>query len=470
MEHQESVLEGKAEAILSDAVGEQLDPELEQELRDGDLEGISEHPEYQVLIPPDSIERSSSIGNSYYCPIQLSPIDELYKQTHKLDKEQMLVLEEGIQFAKSVVKFMSGSTAYPKPPRIIVQGGAGSGKSTVISTLVQWMEKIFCKEGDNPEHPYILVCVPTGTAAAVIHGQTLHHSLSFNFGNGYMSLSDKARDRKRGLLQNLKAGIIDEISMVKSDLLYQLDLRLREVMERHSEVFGGIAIFCFGDLLQLKPVKAPYVFEQPKCKNYAVTHALEPLWHTFCPINLVQNNIQGNDKTYADILNRIRTGNVTDADCNQLEARVQNINHQDIPSDAMYVTCTTARVKEINDAKLGNLRTEQAMLQALNINASCKEFSPPVGIAGNVHTSQFMKKLILKVKARVMLVFNCDTNDGLTNGAMGEVLGFQRSKKGEVIYVIVHFYNESVGREKRKRFTELQEKYPNYRPTPVSRI
>ena len=69
-----------------------------------------------------------------------------------------------------------------------------------------------------------------------------------------------------------------------------------------------------------------------------------------------------------------------------------------------------------------------------------------------------------------MLVFNCDTNDGLTNGAMGEVLGFQRNKKGEVIYVIVHFYNASVGHEKRKRFPELQEQNPNYRPTPVSRI
>ena len=105
---------------------------------------------------------------------------------------------------------MSGNTAYPKPPRIIVQGGAGSGKSTVISTLVQCMEKIFRKEGDNPEHPYILVCAPTGTAAAVIHDQTLHHSFSFNLGIEYMSLSDKARDLKRGLLQNLKVVIIDE--------------------------------------------------------------------------------------------------------------------------------------------------------------------------------------------------------------------------------------------------------------------
>ena len=310
--------------------------------------------------------------------------------------------------------------------------------------------KYFRKENDNPEHPYILVCAPTGTTAAVIHGQTLHHSFSFNFGNEYMCLSDKARDLKRGLLQNLKVEIIDEISMVKSDLLYQLDLRLREVMERPSEVFGGIAIFCFGDLLQLKPVKAPYVFEQPKFKNYASTHALEPLWHTFRPINLVENHRQGNDKTHADILNRIRTGNVTDFDCDQLEGRVRTMNHHDIPSDAMYVTCTNARVKEINDAKLDNLQTEQVVLPALNINATCKELSPPIGKA--VNASPFMNKLILKVNARVMLVFNCDTNDGLTNGAMGEVLGFQRNRKGEVIHAIVHFYNASVGHERRERF------------------
>ena len=66
-------------------MGEQLDPELEQELQDGELEGISEHPAYQVLIPPDSTERTSSTRDSYYCPIQLNPTDKLYKQTHKLD-------------------------------------------------------------------------------------------------------------------------------------------------------------------------------------------------------------------------------------------------------------------------------------------------------------------------------------------------------------------------------------------------
>ena len=78
---------------------------------------------------------------------------------------------------------------------------------------------------------------------------TVHSAFGFNFGNEHYSLSDKKRDEKRSVLQNLRSVIIDEISMVKSDLLYQLDMRLREVTQRVDKVFGGVAIFAFGDLL-----------------------------------------------------------------------------------------------------------------------------------------------------------------------------------------------------------------------------
>ena len=59
----------------------------------------------------------------------------------------------------------------------------------------------------------------TGTAAANIEGQTLHTLFSFNFGAGFMSLSDKMRDEKRNLYKNVKILIIDEISLVDSDML-----------------------------------------------------------------------------------------------------------------------------------------------------------------------------------------------------------------------------------------------------------
>ena len=117
------------------------------------------------------------------------------------------------------------------PPLLAIQGGAGAGKSAVIDILAQRMDKILRKSGDIPDHPYIIKCAFTGTAAANIDGQTLTTAFSFNFGNKFLSLTDKARDQKRNQLENLVAIIIDEFSMIKSDLMYQLDIRLREIKE-----------------------------------------------------------------------------------------------------------------------------------------------------------------------------------------------------------------------------------------------
>ena len=103
---------------------------------------------------------------------------------------------------------------------------------TVINILKQWIQLILQTSGDNPDCPYIFITVPTGTAAANIKGQTLHSTFGFNFGNEHFSLSDKKRDEKRSQLQHLRVVVIDEISMVKSDLLFQLDMRLKEVTQK----------------------------------------------------------------------------------------------------------------------------------------------------------------------------------------------------------------------------------------------
>ena len=76
-------------------------------------------------------------------------------------------------------------------------------------------------------------------------------------------MSDKARDEKRTLFRNLKMIIVDEVSMVKSDMLYQLDLKLQELKERVGVPFGGVSILAFGDMLQLRPVMGSYIFEKP---------------------------------------------------------------------------------------------------------------------------------------------------------------------------------------------------------------
>merc|ERR1712212_979636 len=128
----------------------------------------------------------------------------------------------------------------------MVHGGAGSGKSTLIKTIAQYVTYISKQDGDDPDCPDLLLSAFTGTAAANIEGQTLHTLFSFNFGAGFMSLSDKMRDQKRNLYKNLKVLIIDEISLVDADMLYKLDLRLREITQV-SAPFGNVGIFVLGD-------------------------------------------------------------------------------------------------------------------------------------------------------------------------------------------------------------------------------
>ena len=150
------------------------------------------------------------------------------------------------------MKSRGGKSSPPTAPLIIVQGGEGSGKSHVIDILSQWVEYILRTSGDSPNQPYVLKCAYTGTAAAKIGGQTISGAFNIGFGNKFTSLADKTRDLKRTLLSNLCLLIIDEYSMLKADLLYQLDRRLRELKNRMQLPFGGCSIILFGDLLQLR--------------------------------------------------------------------------------------------------------------------------------------------------------------------------------------------------------------------------
>ena len=118
---------------------------------------------------------------------------------------------------------------------------------------------------------------PTGKAASLIGGLTLHSAFNFSFGNEYSSLSDSTREAMRSTLSELTILIVDEMSMLKSDMLYQLHLRLQEIKQNKDD-FGGVSVILCGDLLQLKPVMANWIFEKPKNKNFINFHEVYPLW------------------------------------------------------------------------------------------------------------------------------------------------------------------------------------------------
>lgn len=170
---------------------------------------------------------------------------------------------------------------------------------------------------------FYLSWTPPGSAAANINGNTLHSLFGFKFGATFRSMSDKQRAQKRCQLRNLKCIIIDEMSLVSADLFYNLDLKLREITMVERPM-GGVSVFMFGDLFQIRPVKAKYVFEEPTSMEHAVSQKLRNLWNMFTVVNLEENHRQGEDRSYAELLNRVRTGEWTDKDIKMLETRVRD--------------------------------------------------------------------------------------------------------------------------------------------------
>ena len=145
--------------------------------------------------------------------------------------------------------------------------------------------------------------------------------------------------------------IIDEISMVKADMLYQLDIKLQEIKEKPGIPFGGVLIAAFGDIFQLKPVCGRYIFAKPANTAYHICYRLDNRWEMLQVINLKTNHRQGEDRDFADLLNRIRVvekGNLSQEDINTLQARVRPINHPDIKAASLNVVCTLKKGHQMN--------------------------------------------------------------------------------------------------------------------------
>ena len=150
-------------------------------------------------------------------------------------------------------------------------------------------------------------------------------------------------------LRNLKLVVIDEVSLVSNKELYQIDMRLQEIME-NDKPFGGVLIMSFGDLMQLKPVLAQWIFERffGKDGNLQVMNELQSRWNLLKVINLEINHRQDGDKTYADLLNRLRIGEHTDEDMALLRERVRPKGHPDLKDVDLHIVCTVARGVQLN--------------------------------------------------------------------------------------------------------------------------
>lgn len=252
------------------------------------------------------------------------------------------------------------------------------------------------------------------------------------------------------------------MSMISTDMLYMIHRRLCEVFIS-EDAFAGKAILFVGDLMQLRPVKAKFIFEKPKNEKFHPLYEVDNLWRQFEPIILSINFRQGEGNVFNSILNRARFGEMTDNDLKILEERrLDPKKHQHIISEAFHVFWTNQETESMNLKKLKELTSPQQLIQA-NIIAP-RGYRPEIKKWGTIDDTQFRKILRLKVGARVMLTFNVNISDSLINGSTGTVVDFVKSN-GSIVAIMVVFDNEEAGLAQRNANRNLKsDEHPNATP------
>ena len=251
------------------------------------------------------------------------------------------------------------------------------------------------------------------------------------------------------------------MSMLSCDLLYMIHKRLCEIFVS-EDLFAAKALLLVGDLMQLKPIMARFIFDTPSNKKFLSLHQVDPLWQN-CEVIVLKRNFRQGEGNYSDILNRARTGDLTDADKAILETRrLQPKRHKKIIDEALHVFWTNDEVEEMNLKKLNQLPSPLEVIEAKII--SIKGYDPPENKHGKIDDTPFMKLLKLKVGAKVMVTYNINIGDSLVNGSTGTVAEIVKSN-GSIQSILVLLDEEEAGiatRSSNKQF--LNDNVPNATP------
>ena len=216
-----------------------------------------------------------------------------------------------------------------------------------------------------------------------------------------------------------------------------------------------------GDLLQLPPVNASYVFKKPRNSHFSSD--VFSLWDSFEPIILQTNHRQGEGKTWASLLNRFREGDITEEDKEILQSRVTNDTH--LEQDTMHIMYTNLEVSNHNEEVL---KTIEAPL--VTIKAKLTGPKPLISKDGRVGSTQFLETLKIKIGARCVLTWNISTVDDLVNGSSGTIVGIEYkklSKDKKVEAIIVSLDDKNAGQIQRQKHKRLSEKYKSVNGTPI---
>ena len=307
---------------------------------------------------------------------------------------------------------------------LFLTGKAGTGKSTFLRYVT-----------DNIKKKYV-VLAPTGIAAINAGGSTLHsffklpfHPLlpddpNLSLQKGRIHEFFKYAKPHRKLLEKLELIIIDEISMVRADIIDTVDRILRVYSHNLREPFGGKQLLLVGDVFQLEPVVKSDEREI-LARFYPNPYFFSA--RVFGQIDLVSIELKKvyrqSDPTFISVLDHIRGGTAGAADLQLLNTRYGAVASPTVEKDKdMYITLATRRdnVDYINERHLAELPGEPEIFRG-EIRGEFPESSLPT-----------QRELVLKPGAQIIFIKN-DYDRRWVNGTIGTVNGFDMD--GSTLYI-----------------------------------
>lgn len=287
---------------------------------------------------------------------------------------------------------------------IFLTGKAGTGKTTFLKKVVECSRK-------RP-----IVVAPTGVAAINAGGVTIHSFFQLPFspyvpGAKIESRFDFSKE-KRKIIASIDLLIIDEISMVRADLLDAIDMVLRRFRD-HSQPFGGVQMLMIGDLAQLTPVVTPE--DERMLKPYYDTpyffgsKALQQVDYVTIQLEHVYRQ---QDESFISLLNEVRNGHPSAEALARLNSRSQAISdNARNPEGAIRLTTHNNKAKEYNEAELQKL-PDRAFTYHAEVEGTFPDYSYPTD-----------ETLVLKKGAQVMFVKNdASGKHRYYNGRIGHVV------------------------------------------------
>ncbi|WP_418264472.1 helix-turn-helix domain-containing protein [Flavobacterium faecale] len=316
---------------------------------------------------------------------------------------------------------------------IFLTGKAGTGKTTLLRQIIE------------TTHKNTVVVAPTGIAALNAGGVTIHSMFQLPFG-GFIpafNVDSKFNERvkfeskdtlrrhfkmsgtKKAVIQNMELLVIDEVSMLRADLLDAIDFMMQTVRKK-SMPFGGVQVLYIGDLLQLPPVirdeEWSTLRQYYRGKFFFHSHAVQQSPPLYIELSKI---FRQSDDQFIAVLNNLRNNTITAADVQALNQYVQP--NFDLKANKGYITLTTH-----------NAKADRMNAQALeDLEGKVVTYKPEITDDFPEKMYPLEKELALKVGAQVMFVKNdLSAEKHYFNGKMGIVTSLSPKE------VRVHFPEE----------------------------